>query len=157
REKYVQAFANGYGLSTVIVRPFNIYSARADPESPYSGVITKFVNWAKEGKPLLVEGDGDQTRDFIHISDVIQMIALVVKKSNLSVGRAFNCGTGKKSSINELAQIISRSSKKDIEIRHIEPRQGDIRNSCADISLAQEKLDYLPQRNLSDGIKELLD
>ena len=155
-EKYTQAFSGGYGLSTVIVRPFNIYSPRADPDSPYSGVITKFINWAKQGKPLQIEGDGNQTRDFVHISDVVQMIDLIVKKPNVSIGRTFNCGTGKQKSIKELAEIVKASSPKKIEIKHIDPRQGDIKNSCADISLAREILDYAPKKELADGICEML-
>jgi len=155
-EKYVQAFAGGYGLSTVIIRPFNIYSERADPSSPYSGVITKFVGWAKEGKPLLVEGDGKQTRDFIHIDDVIQMIDLVIKKASVSIGRTFNCGTGNASSINELAEIVRNASKKRPEIKHVEPRKGDIKHSCADIALAKEILEYLPQKSLKEGVEKLV-
>ncbi|MEM2839779.1 MAG: NAD-dependent epimerase/dehydratase family protein [Thermoplasmata archaeon] len=155
-EKYVQAFSAGYGLSTVIVRPFNIYSKRADPESPYSGVITKFVGWAKQGKPLLVEGDGEQTRDFVHISDVLQMIDLVMKKASISLGRTFNCGSGKACSINALAETVRNLAGNRSEIKHVAPRQGDIRHSCADITLAREKLDYAPQMELEDGIRELL-
>lgn len=155
-EKYVQAFAAGYGLSTVIIRPFNIYSERADPSSPYSGVITKFVRWAKDDEPLLVEGDGEQTRDFVHISDVIQMIDLVIKKPNVSIGRTFNCGSGNACSINQLAEIVKALSGNRSEIKHVAPRQGDIRRSCADISLAKEILGYAPQKELKDGLSELL-
>ena len=155
-EKYVQTFAAGYGLSTVIVRPFNIYSDRADPASPYSGVITKFVGWAKKGEPLLIEGDGEQTRDFVHISDVIRMIDLVIKKASVSAGRMFNCGSGKACSINQLAEIISDLSGNRSEIKHIASRQGDIRHSCADITLAKEILDYAPQKDLKKGLSELL-
>jgi len=155
-EKYVQAFAGGYGLSTVIIRPFNIYSRRADPESPYSGVITKFVNWGNEGAPLLIEGDGDQTRDFVHIGDVVNLIDLIVKKSNVSIGRIFNCGTGKQHSVTELAEIVQSVSPKKPAIKHIEPRQGDIKHSCADITLANQILDYMPKTELKDGIRELV-
>jgi UDP-glucose 4-epimerase len=155
-ERYALAFAAAYGLSVCVVRPFNIYSSRADPNSPYSGVITKFISRAKEGIPLLIEGDGEQTRDFVHISDVVRMIALIVKKPNMSVGRIFNCGTGKANSILELAGIVQSLSKKKIDIKHVAPRPGDIRQSCADISAAQNLLGYCPGTELKEGIRQLM-
>lgn len=155
-EKYALAFASAYGLSISIVRPFNIYSSRADPLSPYSGVVTKFMSRAREGEPLLVEGDGEQTRDFVHISDVVKLISLIVKKPNMSVGRVFNCGTGRGSSIMELARLIQSLSEKKVEIRHVAPRQGDIRESCADISAARDLLGYAPSVTLAEGIGGLM-
>jgi UDP-glucose 4-epimerase len=155
-EKYTLAFATAYGLSATIVRPFNIYSSRADPSSPYSGVITKFVKWAKEGKPLLIEGDGKQTRDFVHIADVVSLIDLILKKSKASVGRTFNCGTGKRSTILELAEAIRIISGREAQIKHVDPRVGDIRHSCADIASAEEILGYSPKIPLSKGLKELM-
>lgn len=155
-ERYALAFAGAYGLSVSIVRPFNIFSARADPSSPYSGVITKFVTWAKEGKPLLIEGDGKQTRDFIHMADVIRMIDLVLRKPNASIGRVLNCGTGKRNSILELASLVQSLSKKKVGIKHIAPRAGDIKHSCADIKMAEELLGYFPKVQLGEGLKELM-
>jgi len=153
-EKYAQAFSEAYGLSTVIVRPFNIYSRRADPESPYSGVITKFISWAKESEPLLIEGDGSQTRDFVHISDVVRMIDLIAHNPS-SAGRIFNCGTGKAHSISELAELIISLSPNKVTIKHGPPRPGDIKYSCANIQLAEEMLDYSPKMNLLEGLREL--
>jgi len=155
-EKYVMAFATAYGLSVSVVRPFNIYSGRADPKSPYSGVVTKFISRAAEGKPLLIEGDGKQTRDFVHISDVVKLMSLIVKKPNMSLGRIFNCGTGKGSTILELAELVQSLSKKKVEIKHIAPRQGDIKQSRADISAARDLLGYAPGTELREGIGELM-
>jgi len=155
-EKYTMAFATAYGLSVCAVRPFNIYSSRADPQSPYSGVVTKFISRAKEGLPLLIEGDGTQTRDFTHIDDVIRMIDLVVKKPNMSAGRVFNCGTGKGSTVNELAELVQSLSKMKIGIEHVAPRTGDIKHSYADISAAQNLLGYEPKTALQAGLKELM-
>ncbi len=155
-EKYALAFAEAYGLSTTIVRPFNIYSVRADPSSPYSGVITKFVRWAKESKPLLIEGDGKQTRDFVQIADVVRLVDLVVKKSKASVGRTFNCGTGKRSTILELADAVRVLSGGKTQIKHVDPRVGDIRHSCADITSAEEVLGYSPRVFLDKGLKEMM-
>jgi len=155
-EKYTLAFAAAYGLCVTIVRPFNIYSSRADPASPYSGVITKFVRWAKEGKPLLIEGDGKQTRDFVHMDDVVRMADLVVKKPKASVGRTFNCGTGKRSTVLDLADAIRILSGGEAEIKHVDPRVGDIKHSCADITSAEEVLGYFPKVPLDKGLKEMM-
>ena len=155
-EKYTMAFATAYGLSVCAVRPFNIYSSRADPQSPYSGVVTKFISRAKEGAPLLIEGDGNQTRDFIHIGDVVRMIDLIVKKPNVSVGRIFNCGTGKGSTVNELAELVQSLSERKVGIKHVAPRSGDIKHSHADVSSAQNLLGYAPKIALQAGIKELM-
>lgn len=154
-EKYVIAFSKSYDLNTVIIRPFNIYSKRADPASPYSGVITKFVNWSKEKKPLIIEGDGSQTRDFVHISDLIQMVDLAVHK-NASKGRIFNCGTGTGCSIAELADIVISLFSEKVGIEHAPPRPGDIKHSRADIRLATELLDYSPKMELREGLEEML-
>lgn len=154
-EKYVRAFSVAYGMSAVIVRPFNIYSPRADPDSPYSGVISKFVHRAKNGEALVIEGDGSQTRDFVHVSDVVRMVDMAVKKS-ASIGGIFNCGTGVGHSISELAEQVISLSGGDSKVEHAPPRMGDIRHSRADIRLAERLLGYFPKKNLSDGLKELL-
>jgi UDP-glucose 4-epimerase len=155
-EKYALAFAAGYGLGVTIIRPFNIYSSRADPSSPYSGVITKFARRAKEGSPLLIEGDGKQTRDFVHMSDVVRMVDLIVRKPELSLGRVFNCGTGRRNSVLELAEMIQSLSGKRPAIKHVAPRVGDIKHSCADIASAEEILGFAPEMPLRDGLKEMM-
>ena len=155
-EKYALAFAAGYGLGVTIVRPFNIYSTRADPSSPYSGVITKFVRWAKEGNPLLVEGDGTHTRDFVYISDIVRMVDLIIKNPGPSRGRIFNCGTGQRNSVQGLAELIQSLSSKKPAIKHVAPRVGDITHSFADITSAKEILGFAPGMPLRDGLKEMM-
>jgi len=154
-EKYVRSFSIAYGMSSVIIRPFNIYSPRADPDSPYSGVITRFIQRAKNGEPLVIEGDGSQTRDFVHVSDVVRMVEMGIKKS-ASIGGTFNCGTGIGSSISELADRIISLSGGDVPVEYAPPRMGDIRHSRADIGLAERLLGYFPKKDLSEGLKELL-
>lgn len=151
-EFYVRTFGECTGLRYIIIRPFNIYSPKADPESPYSGVITRFVELAKSGLPLTVEGDGEQTRDFIHARDVARMIRLCLH-SDLE-GEILNCGSGRGTSINELAEIISKSCSKDVPIKYVAPRPGDIRHSVGDISRARKKLGFRPLINLKEGIAE---
>lgn len=149
-EQYCRVFGETKSLPYVVVRPFNFYSPRADPKSPYSGVITKFVEWAKRGEPLLIEGDGEQTRDFIHASDVARMVLLAAKSkaSNLTL----NCGSGKGTSINELASTVVKASGKKVEIKHIAPRVGDIRHSVSDMSTAKRSLGFEAKVSLEQGI-----
>jgi len=149
-EQYCRVFAETKSLPYVVVRPFNFYSPRADPMSPYSGVITKFVEWAKRGEPLLIEGDGEQTRDFIHASDVARMVLLAAKSkaSNLTL----NCGSGKGTSVNELARTVVKASGKKVGIKHIAPRVGDIRHSVSDMSSARRALGFEAKVSLGQGI-----
>jgi len=152
-ENYAFAFMESYGLSVTSIRPFNIYSPRQDPESPYSGVITRFVERAKAGEPLTVYGDGTQTRDFISAKDVVRMVGLCLENEKVS-GMALNCGTGKATSVDELAGIIAKLSGKEPEIEHAQPRRGDIMHSVADISLARKVLGFRPETKLKEGLGE---
>jgi UDP-glucose 4-epimerase len=154
-EQYCRVFAVTENLPYVVVRPFNFYSPRADPKSPYSGVITKFVEWAERGEPLLVEGDGDQTRDFIHAEDVTRMVLLAATSDVANV--TLNCGSGHGTSINELARTVVDASDRSIEVRHIAPRVGDIRHSVSDMSLAESLLGFETQVSLKHGIKAFFD
>ena len=154
-EKYVDMFWNIHKLPTVVIRPFNIYSKRADPKSSYSGVITKFIGCIKENTPPTIEGDGYQTRDFVHVKDVIQMIHLVLETDD-AVGKIFNCGCGIPTSIKELADIIIKISGKSIKPEFTEKRIGDIKNSYADIKKAKNILNFKPGITLEEGLKDLI-
>jgi UDP-glucose 4-epimerase len=142
-------------LPTVIIRPFNIYSKRSDPKSSYSGVITKFIGCIKENIPPTIEGDGQQTRDFVNVKDVIQMIRLVLEREN-AVGETFNCGSGVPISIKELADIIINVSGKSIKPKYAEKRIGDIKQSYADISKAKNILNFKPNIMLKEGLVDLI-
>lgn len=148
-EAYVQAFAVCRGLRFIIVRPFNFYSPRADPKSPYSGVVTKFIERAKAGNPLSIEGDGEQTRDFIHAKDVARMIRMAVESPVRDV--ILNCGSGRATSINELADTLS-AVRGGLKIEHVQSRVGDIRHSVADVTLAKKVLDFQSRISLEDGL-----
>jgi UDP-glucose 4-epimerase len=154
-EKYVNMFWQIHKLPTVIIRPFNFYSKRADPGSPYSGVITKFISRIKDDKPPIIEGTGDQTRDFIHINDVVKMIRLVIE-NNDSIGESFNCGIGTPVSINNLADIVIKISGKSLKPTYIEKRKGDIKHSYSDTSKAKKILNFEPNVKLEDGLKDLI-
>jgi len=154
-EQYVRTFGASLGLQTIVVRPFNFYSKRADPTNPYSGVIARFVKWARAGEPLLIQGDGEQTRDFIHASDVARMVVAACE-SDLS-GAVLNCGSGKGTTVNELASIIVRASGRASRVEHVAPRLGDIKHSVADVSVARKSLGFKPELGLEDGLKTLFD
>ncbi|MDD1769473.1 MAG: NAD-dependent epimerase/dehydratase family protein [Methanomassiliicoccales archaeon] len=149
-EQYVREYSRMFGMEHAIVRPFNFYSDRADPSSSYSGVMTKFVGWAKQGEPLVIEGDGGQTRDFIHASDVARMVVRLVESD--ATNMTFNCGSGKETSILKLAETVVKVSGGKSPIRHVEARRGDIRRSVADVNLARDKICFEARVGLETGI-----
>ncbi|MBM4236897.1 MAG: NAD-dependent epimerase/dehydratase family protein [Euryarchaeota archaeon] len=148
-EEYVRVYGECRDLDYMVIRPFNFYSSRADPGSPYSGVITKFVSNLRSGQPIFIEGDGEQIRDFVHALDVAEMVKLALESQvrNLTM----NCGSGKGTSINELAEVFA-SIREDVEVKHVAPRTGDIRHSIADISLARDFVGYEPKIPLREGL-----
>ncbi|MBI5001018.1 MAG: GDP-mannose 4,6-dehydratase [Euryarchaeota archaeon] len=154
-ERYAFAFQHTYELPVVVIRPFNIYSPRQDPDNPYSGVISMFLSRLKEGKPPIIYGDGSQTRDFISAMDVVQMIILAAT-SRYSVGHVFNGGTGKPVSINELADKLAALAGKKVTPIYEPARPSDIMQSYADISKAREVMGYEPAVDLDRGLKELI-
>ncbi len=155
-ENYLFVFQECYGMNVTSIRPFNIYSQRQDPDSPYSGVITRFIDLVKDGKEPMIEGDGLQTRDFVSVHDVNQMIELCLGDEKAH-GQRFNCGTGKPTTIKALAELIIELSGKNLEPITRPARPGDIRDSHADISKAKDVLGYEPKVSLNDGLAELFD
>ena len=154
-ERFALAYGHSHGLEVVAVRPFNFYSSRADPASPYSGVMTRFAERVKEGKAPVIEGDGEQTRDFIHANDVAEFIEIVMEKEGIS-GEVFNCGSGVSTSILELASLVMELGELEAEPVHAEPRKGDIRHSLADMKKSERMLGFSSKTSLSDGLSELL-
>ncbi len=154
-EKYALAYADMSRMSVVSVRPFNFYSIRADPLSPYSGVITKFMARLKQGLPPLIDGDGRQTRDFIHARDVAEMISLVLAKSGIS-GEEFNCGSGVPTSVLELASKAVIASGHELAPEHAPARIGDIRDSLCDTRKAASEFGFRAKIPLEKGLAELL-
>ena len=154
-ERFALAYAKSHGLDVVAVRPFNFYSLRADPKSPYSGVITKFIQRVKAGEAPIIEGDGLQTRDFIHARDVAAFIGLLLEKDDIS-GEVFNCGSGVATSVLDLAKLVISAGSLDIEPEFTAPRKGDIRHSVADMSKAKSLLGFSTKVSLRDGIAEML-
>lgn len=150
-EKYALMFQKAYGLPTTAIRPFNIYSPRQDPSNPYSGVISKFIDNVSHDKPPLIFGDGTATRDFVSVHDVVDLIMLLLEKE-AAIGKVFNCGTGKKTTIKELAETIIKLYEKNLKPVYEAERTGDIQHSYADISLAEKLLGYKPKIDLTTGL-----
>ncbi|WP_406661240.1 NAD-dependent epimerase/dehydratase family protein [Methanolobus sp. ZRKC3] len=154
-EKYCTMYHKAYGLPTVCIRPFNIYSPRQDPSNPYSGVISKFIGRVKEGQAPIIFGDGSQTRDFVSVHDIVDMIALLIE-DEVSNGEVFNVGTGQITSVKELAQIVLDIFDSDLEIEFRDWMPGDIKDSYSDISKAKN-IGYSPKVELKRGLQEIVE
>jgi len=151
-EQYALMYHRAFGLPVAVLRPFNIYSPRQDPSNPYSGVITKFMEKVKAGQSPVIFGDGEQTRDFISVHDIVDLVELLVEKED-AIGKVFNAGTGKQTSVNRLAEIVQNVFNTDLPLEYRQARTGDIRHSVAGISAART-LGFVPQVSLEDGLAE---
>lgn len=147
-DEYARVYANQYGLDVVALRYFNIYGPRQTGQ--YSGVISAFLDQARSGDPITVEGDGDQTRDFVHVDDIVRANRLAATTDE--TGTAYNVGTGSSVTIRELAEIIRDVTDADVPIKHVDPRPNDIQRSCADIEKARRELGFEPTMSLRDGL-----
>ncbi len=154
-EQYMQLFTKLYGLETVSIRYFNVFGPRQDPSSPYSGVISLFATAILDGVAPTICGDGEQTRDFTYVANVVDGV-LRACTANAS-GEVINVATGGTISINELCRRMAQLAGVDIRPVHIEARLGDVRNSQADISKARRLLGYEPIVSFEDGLAKTLD
>jgi UDP-glucose 4-epimerase len=151
-EHYCQVFSAVYGLPTVSLRYFNVYGAKQDPNSDYAAVIPKFMKMISEGMPPIIFGDGEQTRDFVFVSDVVRANILAAESDAIGV---FNIGQGRSVTINELAKLVIDIVNKDVAVVYDEARAGDIRHSLADIRKA-ESFGYRPEHDLKRGLEETI-
>lgn len=151
---YTRQYHDLYGLDTVALRYFNVYGPRQSATG-YNGVITAFMEQAAANEPLTVDGDGTQTRDFVHVDDIVQANLLAATTDH--VGEAYNVGTGGSVTINELAETMLDLSGSDAGVTHGPARSGDIDESCADITKATDRLGYEPSVSLRDGLAPLMD
>jgi UDP-glucose 4-epimerase len=154
-EVYCEAFTATYGLETVRLRFFNIFGPRQRADSPYSGVIAIFAAALSEGRTPTIFGDGQQTRDFTYVADVVQALLLAAKKPGVS-GEVFNVGTGRGTSLLQLLAAMNRQLGTAVFPRHAEPRAGDIRHSRADIAKARAMLGYEPRVTFEEGLARTL-
>jgi UDP-glucose 4-epimerase len=149
---YARLYHDLYGLEAVPLRYFNVYGSR-QRGGDYSGVIGTFVRQAREGSPITVDGDGEQTRDFVHVSDVVR--ANLLAATTDAVGEPFNVGTGRSVTIRELAELVRSAVGADVDIVHSDSRPGDIRHSRADTTKARDGLGFEAEVALEDGLERL--
>lgn len=153
-EFYCSVFYKIYGIETVSLRYFNVFGPRQDPTSQYAAVIPKFITHALGGKPLPVFGDGLQTRDFTFVENVVRANLRAIISPNIG-GEVFNIATGARISLNQLIEYIAEfmGRENDLSVKYLPPRKGDIRHSQADITKAENLLNYKPSINFFDGLK----
>ena len=157
-ENYVRIFHKLYGLETVSLRYFNVYGPRQrfDEKWAYGGVISIFLDRLPKNMPPVVHGDGEQTRDFVYVKDVVEANMLALKTSS-AAGEVFNIGTGKRITVNKVAQLLKQmTNKENLENVHADSRLGDIRHGYADISKAERILNYVPKFSIEQGLTELV-
>lgn len=143
------------GIDAVSLRYFNVYGTRQDPRSPYAGVIAVFADRLRHGLPLTIYGAGRQTRDFIHVSDVVQANIAALKAGRLQ-NQAINIGTGQVTDLLSLAKTIGKIVGREPHFHFEEERKGDIPDSWADVSLADELLDFKATVTLEEGLRAML-
>jgi UDP-glucose 4-epimerase len=152
-EHCCQKLIDRSGLDVVVLRFFNVFGPR-QALNEYSGVITKFIEHAEKGQPLVIYGDGLQTRDFVHVTDIADVVSTLLRGGETQ--GVFNVGYGKAVSISDLAKTVLSLSGRDCGFIHKPPREGDILHSVADPSKARKTFAYAPKTGLEDGLQDLL-
>src|SRR5947209_17629136 len=151
-ELYVQVFGRCYGLENVCLRYFNVFGPRQDPGSPYSGVLSRFITCCLDDAEPVIYGDGEQSRDFTYVENVVQANLLACEAPN-ATGKVLNVGTGGRFTLNQTLRLLEKISGKKIEAKYDPPRDGDILHSQADIALAREILGYKPTVDFEEGLQ----
>jgi nucleoside-diphosphate-sugar epimerase len=155
-EQYCQMFTRLYGFETVTLRYFNVFGPRQDPGSPYSGVISLFATALLEGRQPTIYGDGEQTRDFTYVANVVDGVLRAAEATSVA-GEIINVATGGRITLNELLRVMNRIVGTSLTAIHAEPRTGDVRDSQADITKARTLLGYAPAVALEEGLRHTLE
>ena len=155
-ELYAQMFGRVYGLENVSLRYFNIFGPRQDPDSPYSGVLAKFCTAFLEKTQPLVFGDGEQSRDFTFVENAVAANLLACEAPNAS-GKVFNIGTGTRVTLNQTLALLADLTGNKLETKYEPPRDGDIRDSQADITQARNILNYEPLVTFEEGLRRTVE
>jgi nucleoside-diphosphate-sugar epimerase len=155
-EYYCQVFTNVYGLETVALRYFNVFGPRQDPSSPYSGVISKFITSLLRGEPPIVFGDGEQSRDFTYVANVVDA-NLRAAEAPEAAGRVINLGLNQRTTLNQLLAELQKIIGTNLTPHYESPRVGDVRHSLADITRAERLLGFKAIVDLTDGLRYTVD
>ena len=156
-ETMLGVWGRSYGLKTVCLRYFNVFGPRQADDSPYTGVIALFVRALLDGRPVKIFGDGEQTRDFVCVDDVVQANLLALDSSAAASGEVFNVGCGESITINELFHETARLVGSDTQPEYVPAREGDVRHSLASIEKARELLGYAPRVPWREGLARTVD
>jgi UDP-glucose 4-epimerase len=155
-EGFCRSFWEVFGLETVALRYFNVFGPRQDPLSQYAAVIPNFVTALMNGRPPRVFGDGEQSRDFTFVGNVVEGNVRAMHAQGVG-GRVFNVAAGRRTSLNALLQTLERLTGRHVEPSYEDPRPGDVRHSQADISAADRDLGFRPEISLEEGLRLTLD
>jgi UDP-glucose 4-epimerase len=153
-EHYLRCFAQLSGATATALRFFNVYGPRQDPTNPYSGVISKFIAAVEAREPVTICGDGQQTRDFVHVTDVVAALLAAGERSN-SEFTALNVASGKGASVNELAALVAEARKSNVSPVHVGPREGEIRHSLGDTNRAEEVIGFTAKMSVAEGLRSM--
>lgn len=155
-EYYCQVFSNVYNLETISLRYFNVFGPRQNPSSMYSGVISRFIDALMSGKTPIIYGDGEQSRDFTFVANVINANIKAAQTSK-GIGQVMNCSNGERISLNELLEVLKKiTGKADVQAEYQAERAGDVKHSQADNSRAKEYLDYEKLVGLEEGLEKTI-
>jgi UDP-glucose 4-epimerase len=155
-EHYLRVFYDLYGIETVSLRYFNVFGPNQDPDSEYAAVIPRFIRAFLTGTPPTVYGDGEQSRDFTYVENVVYGNLLAVEAKE-APGKVINLACGGQLTLNQLLALLRKITGSDAEAEYTDPRPGDVRHSWADITVSQEVLDYRTQVLLEEGLRKTLD
>ncbi len=154
-ESYCRAFFASYDLPTVALRFFNVYGPRQDPSSPYSGVISIFADRMSRGKQPIIYGDGEQTRDFVAVKDVVRAVLAACERDE-AIGGVFNVASGEQTNLLQLVTVLNQVLGADLKPILAPPRAGEVRHSQADARRAQQILGVKAQVSLEEGLRDLV-
>jgi len=155
-EYYAQIFASTFGIETVSLRYFNVFGPRQDPSSPYSGVLSIFITAILERRPPMICGDGEQSRDFTYVEDVVELNLKAARAPEAS-GKVYNAGNGGRITLNESWRLLQKIEGLSIPPTYGPPRPGDVRDSQADTSAAVAELGHAPRYSFEEGLRLTLE
>jgi UDP-glucose 4-epimerase len=156
-EYYASVFHSCFDLETVALRFFNVYGPRQDPNSPYSGVLSIFMRCVLENRAPTLHGDGNQTRDFTYVEDVVGLLLKASRAGHAALGNVYNAGNGDRYTLNEVWKTLCSITGVQIEPQYGPPRAGDVRDSQADTTAAVRDLGHEPRFTLEEGLRRTLE
>jgi nucleoside-diphosphate-sugar epimerase len=155
-ERYARMYHDLFGLETVSLRYFNVFGPSQDPHSEYSAVIPKFIDKLQRGEVLTIFGDGEQSRDFTFVDNVVEANILALSASG-AAGKLCNIGCGTRVSLNQLVGLLETALGRKAKIEYLPERPGDVRDSLADISAAKNIMGYVPRVSIEEGLRQTID